>query len=637
MANFLPFVFCVFFLSSLSHAQNLIPNPSFEDNIACPAGPGETYKAVPWVQPSGHQGTSDYFNECCVSPIPLQNPPVGVPANLLGNQEARTGAAYGGFFTIDDPADGDAYREYIQTPLTSPLIVGQRYCVRFYISLSDLSTNSTNGIGAYFSTLPVSGPGYLPLPFTPQVVASGVISNYTGWEEIYGEFVADATYSYITIGSFIGQGQHTVGGGAPFDPNTVPPTIPMPGAYYFIDDVEAYTEATCPVPCNIEFTNASTVADCNSNNGMAAVTVSGGSGNYTYLWGSGETTATLPGVGYGLYEVTVGDGPGCSRSADVFVGQNSSLTLTFSPGFLQCASSPDGTVDIDVTGGTGPYTYLWSTGDTTQNLDSVTGGVYTVVVTDADGCMLTDSTELTSIFGSEYTVVSTDESCAGAGNGSLFVQAGGTFPFPPTAYAWSNGATSSAIYNLSPGTYTVEVTDFFGCTETLTGVVESGTGNFNVNISQQNNTLYATTAPNYQWYFNGSQISGATQQTYNITESGNYYVVASGGGNCIDTSNIIEATYNPESILENTLLENVLVYPNPANENLNVVMTLSNAEVTEIKLLDVTGRVVWSFSKAEKTTETKCSIPVTSLAEGIYVVQARAGAEQEYIKVIVKK
>ncbi len=636
MAKFLlTTVFC-FLITLFSYSQNLVPNPSFEDHITCPNSSSQMFYAVPWVQPPGHQGTSDYFHECCVSPIPLNNPPVGVPANLLGNQEARTGAAYGGFFTIDGPTDGD-YREYIQEPLTQPLTIGIRYCVRFYVSLSDLSTNSTDGIGAYFSTQPVSGPGSLPLSFPAQVMIDSIITNYLGWQEVYGEFVADQSYAYITIGNFKVQGTTAIGGGAPFDPNTVPPTIPMPGAYYFIDDVEVYTEATCPVPCNIEFTNASTVADCNTNNGVAAVSVSGGSGNYTYLWGNGETSATLPGVGYGLYEVTVGDGPGCSRSADVFVGQNSSLALIFSPGFLQCASSPDGTVDIDVTGGTGPYTYLWSTGDTTQNLDSVTGGIYTVVVTDADGCMLTDSTELTSIFGSEYTVVATDESCAGANNGSLFVQAGGTFPFPPTAYLWSNGGTAAAIYNLAPGTYTVDVTDFFGCTETLTGTVGSGTGNFNVNISQQNNTLYATTSPNYQWYFNGNQISGATQQTYNITQSGNYYVVASGGGNCIDTSNIIEATYNPDNILENALLENVMVYPNPANENLNVVMNLYTAEATEIKLMDVTGRVVWSFSEIEKTTETKCSIPVASLAEGVYIVQARAGSEQQNVKVIVKK
>ena len=53
--------------------------------------------------------------------------------------------------------------------------------------------------------------------------------------------------------------------------------------------------------------------------------------------------------------------------------------------------------------------------------------------------------------------------------------------------------------------------------------------------------------------------------------------------------------------------------------------------------MDVTGRVVWSFSEIEKTTETKCSIPVASLAEGVYIVQARAGSEQQNVKVIVKK
>lgn len=642
MNRFLLLTIRIFFLfgfiltiSFALQAQNLIPNPSFEDNIACPAGPGETFKAVPWVQPSGHQGTSDYFHICNTSPIPLQSPPVGVPLNLLGHQDARTGDAYCGFFTIDDPNDGDGYREYVQTPLTTPLTAGSRYCVRFYVSLSDLSTNSTNGVGAYFSTQPVSGPGYLPLPYTPQVVAPGVIDNYSGWEEVYGEFVADEAYSYITIGSFIPQGQHTTSGGAPIDPNTIPPTIPMPGAYYYIDDVYVGPANNCPVPCNLQFSNASTVADCNMSNGVAAVTVTGGSGNYTYLWETGETTATLPGVAYGSYEVTVGDGPGCELTQSVFVGQNSSLSLTFSPGFLQCESDSTGTVDIDVTGGTMPYTFLWSTGETTQSLDSVSGGTYTVVVTDADGCMLTDSTELTSIFGSSLTLNITDESCAGANNGSMYV----TYTtFPPVSYSWSTGSTGTSITNLAPGTYSVDVTDFFGCVTTLTGEIGSGSGNFSVSISQQGDTLYATTAPNYQWYFNDVPVSGANDQTFLITESGYFYVVASGGGNCVDTSNIIESScICTNGIEEGSLLENVFVFPNPANENLNVVISMKAPGATQVKLIDLAGRTVWSLLNDGKTTETKYSIPVSSFSEGIYIVQASAGTENKYFKIIIKK
>ena len=628
-------VSCILLLATFSHAQNIVPNPSFEDHISCPNSSSQMFYAVPWGQPPGHQGTSDYFHECCVSPLPLQNPPVGVPANLLGNQAARTGDAYGGFFSIDGPTDGD-YREYLQAPLTTPMTVGIRYCVRFYVSLSDQSTNSTDGIGAYFSTQPVSGPGSLPLSFPAQITIDSIIRNYTGWQEVYGEFVADQAYSYITIGNFITQGQTTIGAGAPVDPNQVPPVLPIPGAYYFIDDVSVYTEATCPVPCNIEIANASTVADCNTDNGVAAITVSNGSGNYTYLWGTGETTATLPNVGYGLYEVTVGDGPGCERSHTVFVGQNSTLAVTFNPAILQCASAPDGDITIDVTGGTQPYTFLWSTGDTTQDIDSIPGGVYSVVVTDADGCMLTDSTELTSIFGSETIVTINDESCAGANNGSISVAPGGIFPFPPQ-YLWNTGATTAGIYNLAPGTYWVQTTDFFGCVDTIYATVGSGTGNFSVNISQQSNTLYATTSLNYQWYFNGNPISGAMQQTYTISQSGNYYVVASGGGTCIDTSNIIEATYNPDGILENSLFNTVQVYPNPANENLNVAISLLSPQATEVKLLDITGRVIWSFAKAEKLTETRCSIPVSAFAEGVYFVKVNAGAEQQYIKVLVRK
>jgi hypothetical protein len=622
MNKFLPLASCALFLASVSQAQNLVPNPSFEDFITCPMGTSEMFQSVPWTQPVGHTGTSDYFNACHTSFF------VGVPASTFADQAARTGVAYAGFIATE-LVSGDS-REYIQAPLASPLVVGTNYCVRFYVSLAEASAVSCDGMGAYFSTSPNVGSGTLPIAFTAQVIDTTIINNYTEWQEVYGEFVADQPYGYITIGNFAPQGQNTTGAGAPpTPPTTFPPINQFPFPYYLVDDIYVGESAQCPVPCELQFTNVSTAADCNINNGIAAVTVAGGSGNYTYMWENGATTESLSGVGYGLHEVIVSDGPGCNRSYNAFVDQNTTLAVTFPPGIIQCASDSVNEIDIDVTGGTTPYTFLWSTGDTTEDLDSIPGGAYSVVVTDSAGCMFTDSTELTSLFGSELTVVETDETCAGANNGSLFVQPGGTFPIPPSSYLWSNGGTTAGIYNLAPGTYTVEATDFFGCISTLTGVVGIGTGSFSVNISQQDNMLYATTSPNYQWHLNGEPILGATQQTYNITESGNYYVVASGGGACIDTSNIIEATYNPDNIIENTLLENVLVYPNPANENLNVVITLSSAEATEIKLLDVTGRVVWTFAKTEKTTETKCSIPVSNFAEGVYFVKASAGAEQQ--------
>lgn len=228
-----------------AHAVNLVPNDSFESYASCPTAFGQIYQAVPWDGPT--TGTSDYFNACA----PATFPSVNAPATEQGFQNALTGVGYAGIIPYSSAAD---YREYIQAPLTSPLVVSTQYLVKFHISLGDLSSIAIDRLGAYLSVGPVGPIGnYAPLALTPQVEtpANVHLTNATGWTLVSGVVVASGGEDHIVIGSFHDDASTS----------TVPGPGTWPGgAYYFIEDVsvEVYTaaEEACCVPgggCSMQF------------------------------------------------------------------------------------------------------------------------------------------------------------------------------------------------------------------------------------------------------------------------------------------------------------------------------------------------------------------------------------------------
>ena len=121
-------------------------------------------------------------------------------------------------------------------------------------------------------------------------------------------------------------------------------------------------------------------------------------------------------------------------------------------------------------GGTPPYTYLWSDGQTTDIATGLSVGTYTVTVTDVNGCTGETSVEVElSPEGVWVMVITTDTEC-GENNGTAY--AGPMTGVPPYTFQWSNGETTQEITGLAPGTYTVTVTDVNGCSNAESGVVE---------------------------------------------------------------------------------------------------------------------------------------------------------------------
>lgn len=159
-----------------------------------------------------------------------------------------------------------------------------------------------------------------------------------------------------------------------------------------IDDVIVDVGPACDPPL---VSVSSTDASCsNTADGTATATATGGAPPYTYQWSSGQTTAIATGLAPGTYGVTVTDAADCAASGATTVGAPSSLGLSFAVIGESAPGAADGEIDLTVTGGTPGYSYDWSNGATTEDLVGLSEGIYSVTVTDSNGCTTSGSTEV---------------------------------------------------------------------------------------------------------------------------------------------------------------------------------------------------------------------------------------------------
>ena len=154
--------------------------------------------------------------------------------------------------------------------------------------------------------------------------------------------------------------------------------------------------------------SASTNVSCNgANDGQATVTATGGTAPLTYLWNDpgAQTSTTATGLGGGTYSATVTDANGCIASDIVVITEPTAINISY---LVDSATFgvDDGAINASVSGGLSPYTYSWSSAQTTQDLDSIFAGTYTLSVTDSNGCVVSAAIvvgEYTSIMQQNFT------------------------------------------------------------------------------------------------------------------------------------------------------------------------------------------------------------------------------------------
>lgn len=188
-----------------------------------------------------------------------------------------------------------------------------------------------------------------------------------------------------------------------------------------------------------------------------------GSGPFGYAWSNGEATATIFPQQSGSYTVVATDANGCEASAAAQATVFSSLQSSTSTTPPTCASSANGSIDLTVTGGNGPFSFLWSNQATTEDLTGIAAGNYTATITDANQCISVASVSLTGPQPLVAEAVPSVILCNGSAGSVQLNIGGGT---PGYTYAWSNGAASQNLSDVPAGSYTVQITDANQCTTT---------------------------------------------------------------------------------------------------------------------------------------------------------------------------
>ena len=219
---------------------------------------------------------------------------------------------------------------------------------------------------------------------------------------------------------------------------------------------------------------AEAVSCYEGEDGGLEVTGSGGSGVYEYSLNETDYTTnnSFTGLSAGIYTIFVRDAneTAAVSSCQVEIPEPSELLVEQTGRAISCNGLTDGEIDLTVSGGTAPYSYLWSTGSSAEDQAELSAGSYQVTVTDDNGCSVSGVISLSEPAAlSCERIEPTDATGAGFTNGSVDVTvSGGTAPY---SYEWNTGVQSQDLIGVGAGTYSVTITDDNGCQTSCSATV----------------------------------------------------------------------------------------------------------------------------------------------------------------------
>lgn len=289
------------------------------------------------------------------------------------------------------------------------------------------------------------------------------------------------------------------------------------------------------------------------------------------------------------------------------------------------ADTAVGSIDLSAFGGTAPYTFSWSTADSTEDLQALTSGTYTVTVTDSNGCALVRAFTIDTVGVLSASAIVSDMSCANTSNGSINITIAGGLP--PFSYVWNTGASTEDISSLPAGNYTVTVADSIGQEFILNATVSQNTvhptptpGPISGSLQAQSFASYiyqvpATNGSSYTWAAIGGTVLMSAGNTAEIDwgsgPEGTIIVTEENQYGCIGTDSA-KVSLQLVGISEAAAALNITLFPNPASHMLHVQLPAGVSAA--YKVVSIAGTVYFGGQLVDE-------INVATLPAGTYLLE----------------
>ena len=376
--------------------------------------------------------------------------------------------------------------------------------------------------------------------------------------------------------------------------------------------------------------NVTNSTSCPNGNGVAAVqtviNMTGNPATYQYAWSNGATSATATGLNPGGYTVTITDNNGCTLAQTVTITGTTVFISGFSLTNPSCGVS-NGTVGVNAANGTAPYSYVWSSnanGQTTQTINGLSSGTYSVTVTDANGCQANGTSFLNSN-SVQLSIANREERLTCFGDATGFIDIDAVTPVPTTVtYLWSTGATTQDISGLTAGTYTLTASVQSGtatCSSVIAMTVLQPASPLNANaiIFQPLNCIGQPVGQvggqgtggwgtySFQW------SNGGTSNDLNNLAAGTYTVTVSDLEGCTDTASV--TLVQPQTVSVNA-------YINTPGQNTYSV--LENTTNIPLGVAPVQPGITYSWSPTTSVSNpSAATTTVDAPPAGIYTYTVR--------------
>jgi len=395
------------------------------------------------------------------------------------------------------------------------------------------------------------------------------------------------------------------------------------------------TSVTIGLTGSLTAQSSVTNASCIGNDGTATVVMNQGTGPFSYSWNTTppQTTATAINLTPGAYSYVVTAANGCIATGTLTIGAAPAITVTTQGTNGNCSVNSASASAI-ASGGTPPFSYLWSNNATMQTIGGLATGTYSVTVADAAGCTAIQTVAVTSnANGPALSASHTNISCYGSNDGTIDITVNnGT---PPFTYNWGNGITSEDRLGLPAGAYTVLVEDSNGCLAATTVIVAEPDSMVLTLFSTPSNGNNGTAAVNvnggvppftYQW------SNGQTTQVANGLAAGTYIVdIVDANGCTAQTAVTVNMNTNTETIES---LTGFTIYPNPNNGLFTVELAFSKAESIEMSVFNSLGQQLQLYR--ENGSNILVPVDIHSYAIGVYTIRVSVDSEQmtkQFIKI----